>query len=228
MYGVFLEKLISAEKQTVSTVARSVGSSGTHSQHWTSAEGKLLLLPALFTLSSPAHILPALPFHPATFIIFSSLHQSSPPLSPAAFALYLSLALTSLQHCSAEKDISPFLPARCSIGWIYNWIPKALPFVHGHKKGFTKHLWSPKTAVHHIHYKKKKKIKSRNYCCFTYLGQQMHFSCFKCNALWVNIWLWLISKHTHLVWPIDFCFCANDANTSQCIWILLCYNNHIE
>lgn len=49
---------------------------------------------------------PLLSFHPATFIILSSLDHSSPPLSMPLFSLYLSLALTSLQHCSVGEDAS--------------------------------------------------------------------------------------------------------------------------
>lgn len=56
-----------------------------------------------FCSACTAHILS---FHPATFIILSSLDHSSPPLSLPLFSLYLSLALTSLQHCSVGEDAS--------------------------------------------------------------------------------------------------------------------------
>lgn len=94
-------------------------SSDTDSQHWTSAEGKLLFLPPSPTPPPhpPSFSLPLYPFcsactahilsfHPATFIILSSLDHSSPPLSLPLFSLYLSLALTSLQHCSVGEDAS--------------------------------------------------------------------------------------------------------------------------
>lgn len=130
--------------QTVSSAARSVSSSDTDSQHWTSAEGKLLFLPLsphptllapfLFCLCSSHPLL-----HPATFIILSSLDHSSRFIISACFSLRLSLALTSLQHCSAGEDSSTHFPSlflpTCKV---YNSNPKASSF-HGRTHLFTRH-----------------------------------------------------------------------------------------
>lgn len=126
-------------------------SSDTDSQHWTSAEGKLLFLPPSPTPPPPPPLLlpsfvpflfclyrshPLLSFHPATFIILSSLDHSSPPLSMPLFSLYLSLALTSLQHCSVGEDASThFLSFVFPTCKVFNLNPTASSS-HGRKNLF--------------------------------------------------------------------------------------------
>ena len=79
-------------------------------------------VPPFFLFYSPHPLRSILPSGSLYYFIFlRSLY--SPPLSlPLFFSLYLSLALTSLQHCSVGEDASThflsfflpsFLPARC-------------------------------------------------------------------------------------------------------------------
>lgn len=105
-----------------------------------------------FWSAATADILSSLSVHPASFILFilSSVDHSSPPLSlPLFFSLYLSLALTSLRHCSVGEDasthfLSLFLPAR----WITH-TQRLHPLMVEHLRLTTRHtcslqnIWAP-------------------------------------------------------------------------------------
>lgn len=99
-----------------------------------------------------AHILSSLSFHPAAFIILSSLdHSLQSSIISASFfslSLYLSLALTSLQHCSVGKDASThflsfFLPT-CKV---YN---KPKGFILSRQNTHTSTPVVCKTPEHHM------------------------------------------------------------------------------
>lgn len=87
-----------------------------------------LLLPPLlypFCSASMAHILSSQSFHPATFIILSSLDHSSPPLSvPLFFALLVfgTDLTTALQYKERFINTLPFFLYTCKV---YNSNPGA-------------------------------------------------------------------------------------------------------
>lgn len=75
-------------------------------QRETSLSSCVFFIPPLCTHFVQPHILSSLSFHPTTYIILSSSDHSSSPLSLTLLLLYLSLALTALQHCRGGVSTS--------------------------------------------------------------------------------------------------------------------------